>query len=205
MKFRPLTILLLIGMIFAGCGEGYRYHKLMKEELAKGVRYDSLFLGIYLGMPQKEFYMHCWQLNKKGLIRQGSNNTSVYYKMPDFKDTVEANFYPAFYKDKIWKLPVKLNFQAWAPWNREYSSDTLENDLVGKFFDWYGTGFRKVLNARNEVAYYKIDGNRLISIFKDDDQYVWAVFTDLIVYNELKKQMKNKTDSVSAAVDPNMF
>ena len=177
----------------------------MKEELAKGVRYDSLFLGIYLGMPQKEFYMHCWQLNKKGLIRQGSNNTSVYYKMPDFKDTVEANFYPAFYKDKIWKLPVKLNFQAWAPWNREYSSDTLENDLVGKFFDWYGTGFRKVLNARNEVAYYKIDGNRLISIFKDDDQYVWAVFTDLIVYNELKKQMKNKTDSVSAAVDPNMF
>ena len=32
------------------------YPELVKKELAKGVRNDSLFLGIYLGMSNKDFY-----------------------------------------------------------------------------------------------------------------------------------------------------
>ena len=30
-------------------------------------------------------------------------------------------------------------------------------------------------------AFVKVDGNRRITIFKTDDLYVWAVFTDLLV------------------------
>jgi hypothetical protein len=31
----------------------------------------------------------------------------------------------------------------------------------------------------------KIDGNRQISIFKEDDLHVWAVFTDMLISKEV--------------------
>ncbi len=69
-----------ISSVISGCTPKAKYERKLKHELAKGVRYDSLFLGLYLGMPEKDFYIHCWELNKKGLIRQGSNNTTVEYR-----------------------------------------------------------------------------------------------------------------------------
>jgi hypothetical protein len=35
-------------------------------------------------------------------------------------------------------------------------------------------------------AYVKLDGNRRISIFKENDIYVWAIFTDMLVDRKLK-------------------
>lgn len=205
MNLRFALFCSFLAVMITGCGPGYRYKRLMEKELAKGVRYDTLFLGIYLGMPEKEFYTHCWQLNKQGLIRQGSGNTSVYYRLTDLKDTIEMNFYPNFYKEKIWRMPVKFNYLSWAPWNSSLDADSLEMNLVDQFRVWYGPGFHKVLNANKEIAFYKIDGNRLISIFKEDETYVWAIFTDLTVYNEIQKLKENKKDSVAAASDPTRF
>lgn len=201
MKFRIIQVLLVLGVLASGCGEGYKYNRLVKKELARGVRYDSLFLGLYLGMPQRDFYLHCWQLNRKGLIKQGSGNTTVYYKMSGFKDTVDVNFYPYFYHGKMWRVPVKLNYLAWAPWNKGLYSDTLEKELINKFRKWYGEGFHEVLNADKQIAYYKIDGNRLISIFKEGNTYVWIVYSDLMVLNELDKLKQEKADSISAKSD----
>ena len=184
------------GLLMAGCGEGYKYKRLVKNELAKGTRYDTLFLGIYLGMKDKDFYSHCWQLNKNGIIRQGSGNTTVYYKMTDLKEPVEVNFYPSFYHGKIWQVPVKFNYESWAPWNKALVSDTLEMDILGKFKEWYGDGFHQVLNKRKEVAFYKVDGNRLISIYKEGDMDVWAIFTDLLVDQEIRKMNKEPADSI---------
>ncbi len=206
MKIRDIVFVITIGLLVSGCGEGYRYHHLMEKELATGIRHDSLFMGIYLGMSQKEFYAHCWQLNKKGIFRNGSGNSSVYYKTAELKDTVEINFYPNFYKGKIWRVPVKYNYQSWAPWNKRLYADSLEQKLAEYFARQYGNDFHKVLNADKEISYYRIDGNRLISIFKGNgDQYVWVIYTDLPVYNEIQKLKKNKKDSTTADVNPFMF
>ena len=97
MKLRYFFFCVVTGTMLMSCGEGYRYHRIMEKELARGVRYDTLFLGMYLGMTKKDFYTHCWALNKRGLIRQGPGNASVYYKSVKLKDTVEMNFYPDFY------------------------------------------------------------------------------------------------------------
>ena len=58
-------------LLIAACDTGKKktYSELVKQGLGKGVREDSLFLGIYLGMSSKDFYGHCWELNKKGVIR----------------------------------------------------------------------------------------------------------------------------------------
>ena len=77
--------LLAIGVItgVASCSSSGmdQYNKLVKKELAKGTRVDSLFLGINFGMTSKNFYGYCWELNKKGIISDGTNNTMVLYKI----------------------------------------------------------------------------------------------------------------------------
>jgi hypothetical protein len=79
---------------------------LWKRSLERGERYDSLFLGLKLGMTNHQFYGHCWEMNKQGLIRQGSGNTSVNYNVENLKSPAEMNFYPDFYHGRIWRMPV---------------------------------------------------------------------------------------------------
>jgi hypothetical protein len=40
-----------------------------------------------------------------------------------------------------------------------------------------------------------VDGNRRISIFKENDLHVWAIFTDMLVINDLKSTASD-TDSI---------
>ena len=96
--------------------EGNEYSRLVKKELAKGTRNDSLFMGIYLGMPGKDFYSHCWDMNKKGLFTNGTMNNTVMYSMDnDLKYPATMNFYPAFYEGKIYIMQVSYEYKAWHP------------------------------------------------------------------------------------------
>ena len=75
-----------------------KYKNWVKKELAGNKRVDSIFFGIYLGMVNKEFFLHCWDLNKKGFTdRDGLNNTAVLYKLDtELKYPASMNFYPDF-------------------------------------------------------------------------------------------------------------
>ncbi len=206
MKLRDIFILFLMVMMMLGCGDAYRYNRLVEKELASGVRNDTLFLGLYLGMERKDFYSHCWNLNKKGIVRQGSGNMTVYYTIEDERDTIQVNFYPNFYENKIWRVPVKFNYISWAPWNKHLGADSLEESIVGRFRKWYGNDFHRVMNADKQVSYYKVDGNRLISIFKDaGGTFVWAIFTDLPVYNKIEELKKQKKDTATAESAPALY
>jgi hypothetical protein len=174
--------------VMAGCHREHEYDRRVREELAKGERHDSLFMGLYLGMVERDFYGHCWELNKKGLIRQGSGNTTVLYKLKELKRPAEMNFYPSFYNKKIWQMPVKFNYESWAPWNKNLMSDSLELDVLRLFKNWYGDDFLEVKHRKFGSAFVKIDGNRRITIYKIDDQYVMALFTDLLVENLMKAE-----------------
>ena len=54
-----------------------------------------LFLGVKFGMTSKEFYAHCWDLNRKKLITQGPSNNSVRYYLPteSIGQKIEMLFY----------------------------------------------------------------------------------------------------------------
>ena len=188
---RLLALLIISVSVIYGCSPKSRYERRLKQELAKGVRYDSLFLGLYLGMPEKDFYIHCWELNKKGLIKQGSNNTTVEYRMQDeLKHPGIMNFYPSFVDGKIAEMPVKLTYAGWAPWNRKLSSDSLQLDVMQWIENKYGNRFIKVDHPKRGSAYIKMDGNRRITIFRENDLNVWAVFSDMSVVKELFNQSR---------------
>jgi hypothetical protein len=186
-RFTWLLMLLVSGCIISGCSPRSKYERRLKQELASGVRCDSLFFGLYLGMPEKDFYLHCWQLNKKGLIRQGDTNTTVEYNIKDeLKYPGTMNFYPRFVQGKISEMPVQFHYKGWAPWNKKLSSEKLQADILNWYKKTYGAGFIKVKHPLHGIAYVKVDGNRRITIFKQDDLNVWAVFTDMLIKKDWK-------------------
>lgn len=197
MKTRIDWILMIVisGIIISGCSPRAKYERRLKHELASGVRYDSLFLGLYFGMPEKVFYVHCWNLNHKGMIKQGESNTTAEYELKDeLKYPAVMDFYPKFNQGKISEMPVSFKYKGWTPWNKTFSSDNLQNELQKWYEKVYGNGFIKVKHPLHGTAYVKIDGNRRITIFKENDLRVWAVFTDMSVkkgWNDSVSQPEN--------------
>lgn len=186
--FAWITVILISAFIHAGCSPKAKYEHRLKREMASGVRYDSLFMGFYFGMPEKEFYLHCWRMNKKGLARQGeSNNTVLCQLKNELKYPASMDFYPRFTEGKIYEIPVRFKYVGWAPWNKNLTSDNLQLKVLKWYEGIYGRGFIKVKHPTRGSAFIKIDGNRRITIFKQNDLYVWAVFTNMLV----KKDWKN--------------
>jgi len=199
-----LLLLLISGFIISGCSPRAKYERMLKHELASGVRYDSLFLGLYFGMPEKDFYMHCWNLNHKGMIKQGESNTTAELELKDeLIHPAVMDFYPKFNQGKISEMPVMFKYKGWAPWNKPLSADNLQTEVQKWYEKIYGTGFIKVKHPVHGIAYVKIDGNRRITIFKENDLHVWAVFTDLTVktgWNESVSQPENTQNDTTKSI-----
>lgn len=186
MKYKYCIWFCIILIVTTNCGRKSDYHEMVDKELAKGIREDSLFLGIQLGMTQKEFFSHCWELNQQKLIHESSGNFTVEYKMEELNHPARMNFYPAFHDDKIYQMPVTISYDAWAPWNKHLFGDSLQLDVLKFFEKKYGEGFIKIEHPEKGAAYVKVDGNRRISIFKENDMSVKVLYTDLLVEKEIK-------------------
>jgi hypothetical protein len=153
---------------------------------------DSLFLGISFGMEKQAFYDRCMALNKEGKTIQGTQNTSVLYvDNENFKLPVDMNFYPNFYKDKIFVMPIYFNYKAWAPWNRELQSDSLILEVKSLMEKWYGPGFKDKKLESGRIGYYKIDSPRIITIKIRDEQFV-DVLIENVKYSENDKPEKDE-------------
>ncbi len=182
-----IPIFLISTFLIFGCTQKSKYDRKLKQELASGVRNDTLFMGIYFGMGQKEFYTHCWKLNQKGIIKQGLRNTTVEHMLKDeLKYPATMNFYPEFALTKIFEMPVRYVYNGWAPWNTKLGADSLQVQVLKWYEKQYGEGFLEVKHSKRGNAYVKIDGNRRISIFKENEIYVWAIFTDMLADRKLK-------------------
>lgn len=190
MKWIFFYLTLLVIPLLTGCDERTEYQKLVDRELARGVRYDSLFLGYEFGMTRNEFYDHSWDLNRKGLVMQGPQNQTVEYNLDnnELPYSAKMNFYPDFYGERIFQMRVRFMYDGWAPWNKNLFSDSLQIDVVNLLTDWYGDDFIKVDAPKNGFEYIKVDGNRKIVVAKHTDSEVLAVFTDLIAEKEMEKQ-----------------
>jgi len=179
MKWMALAA--LAALIVGGCSPGKRYERQLKNELASGIRHDSLFMGLSFGMSSEEFYETCWGLNRDSIVKQGSANMSVQYDIDEELDfPATMNFYPKFWENKIVEMPVRFIYNGWTPWNKELSANSLALDVKEWYEEIYGKGFITVTHPMNGNAYTKIDGNRRITIYVENDLYVWARFTDML-------------------------
>lgn len=166
-----------------GCSNENKLEKVIRKELASGVRDDTLFLGLEFGINQQEFYDHCWALNKQGLVREGAENMSVRYM---FKDSLENPISFDFYTDRladesIHRYYASFYYYAWVL-NRHLQSDRLFPMLVPILMDWYGGNepFYQIIDGKKHM--YKIDGNRMIDLVIHNESTVVAIFSDLSYY-----------------------
>ena len=187
-----MVLAAIAALIVGGCSPGKTYDRRLKRELASGVRYDSLFMGISFGMTDQEFFDHCWILNKDSLVKQGTANMSVQYDInEELQHRATMNFYPIFAEGKIVEMPVRFIYNGWAPWTKELSATNLALDVKSWYEGIYGKGFITVTHPLKGEAFTKIDGNRRITIYNENDLHVWAIFTDMLA--EIEK------DSLSTA------
>jgi len=164
-----------------------------KPKMDNRTEYDSLFLGISLGMTSKQFYDHCWEYNRKKIFIHGPTNQTVEYRISEnVNSPVIMRFYPSFYEDKIFEMPVTFTYESWAPWNRQYHSDSLMNTMLHVFKKWYGEDFKPTKHELAGTVYYKLDGKRRINLYIKDDQSVRAIFTDMKMEKQIVEALKSE-------------
>lgn len=185
---RSIFIVLFVGIILSGCNK-------TRPATGEGP-YDSLFLGFHFGMEKKAFYDYCWQMNKQKKFIHGPTNQSVEYRLEnELEKPVYMRFYPIFFEDRIYQMPVTFTYEAWAPWNRQYHADSLIKKVVPMLKRWYGGDFESTTTPKRGRVYARIDGNRRISVFVKDEQFVQVVFTDIPAEKLMKKRAAEMTEN----------
>lgn len=181
MKF--LISLVVLGLLFTACQSDYT--KLVKSELAKGIRKDSILLGINFGTTRQEFYGKCFDLNKQKIVSEGANY-SVQYLFTDsaFHDRPEQIrllFVPAFDEnEKISNIDFKFDYPGWAPGITRYQSDSLKGKIMKLMMKWYGGNEFITAKVSGEEVPVKLDGNRRILVFEEAPKDVVVRVQDIL-------------------------
>ena len=168
----------MLSIILTACFQS-DYTRMVKSELAKGVRQDSILLGIKFGDTRDIFYGKCFDLNRAKLVTQGPGNRSVQYLFTDSVVHTQPTpmrllFSPNFdQKEEIAQMNMEFTYPAWAPWNKQYQSDSLEVKVIELMMQWY-QGNEFVMAELNDTTSLraKVDGNRRLLIEKPDAQRV---------------------------------
>jgi hypothetical protein len=189
---KRVSILILLIATMLACQPKSEYELVKERELSSGKVVEDLFLDLRFGMGRKEFFGTCWEHNKKGILTNGAHHLMVQYRpeMPSGKET-NMFFYPKFEENKLYFMPMEFVYPSWFPGNEEFSNEKLLQDVVTLMEQWYGDGFFEVANKDRSIrAMVKIDGNRLIRVFKKDISTVRVEMLDLRVkdISEMNKE-----------------
>jgi hypothetical protein len=176
---------LVFAVIFVSCFQS-DYTKLVKSELARGIRNDSILLGIKFGDSRDDFFGRCFDLNREHLVTQGPSGLSVQYLFTDslfhYRPTqIRLLFSPSFdVKNRISDMEMKFNYVGWAPWNKHLQSDSLEVKMKEILMNWYSGNNFITAKAGDKIWPVKLDANRRILISKEDSQTILVSVQDIL-------------------------
>jgi len=177
-------MLLSLAVLLIACES--EYSREVKRELKTDVVYEDLIFGLKIGQTRKQFYDRCWNLNKQKLVSQGPGNKYAKHVMvldSTIEDSpkVEMLFYGIFDEAKIMHgMDMKMSFLGWSPWNKDYHSDKLIQELEKKYLREYaGNRFVEIDIDGNKKALAKIDGNRQILMYPLTNKDVTVKIQDL--------------------------
>ena len=171
--------------ILGGCIQS-DYTKLVKRELGKGVRVDSVVFGIGFGDTRNEYYGKCFDLNRQHLVTAGPDGASVQYLFEDTTvhdsiTSVRLLFKPEFdNKDKIIAIDLVFSYPSWAPWNAKYQSDKLREKVLLLLMKWYKGNDFITAKIEGQDLPVKVDGNRRMIVFVRDERNVVVRVHDLL-------------------------
>lgn len=186
-----LAMIVIVSLVLVQCKKDIDYNELVEKELASGIRHDSLFMGIYFGMSSSEFYDHCWQLNKKNVLKDGMGNMTAAFPLTELKHPALFEFYPTFKDDKINTMPAFVHYNGWAPWNKNLSADNLVEDIKAQLEKWHEVTFYPIVSPTVfGKAYVSVKGNRKIVIDYAAENKVDVLYTDLTNAGDIQVVIK---------------
>jgi hypothetical protein len=180
-KYIPIVAVCLA---MVSCKES-DYTQMVKSELAKGIRQDSVLLGINLGDTRDEFFGRCFDLNKDQIVTAGTG-VSVQYL---FKDSVfhrepreiKLLFYPEFDSTSIIAgMNLEFSYTGFGSGNRELQSDSLQSKVMKMLSKSYGGNKFVVAHIKDQDIPVKVDGNRRILVYVEDQQRVLVRVHDIL-------------------------
>ena len=133
---------------------------------------DDLEMGVYLGMEQKDFLDHCWDLNQEGKTAHGTiGNMVMYVDSLNYEPKVIINFYPKFENGVISEMPYIYYFHAWAPWNKnELTQEKLYQQVIKYYEKKYDTKLEKQDAPNGKYLHFKQLGPLMVRVYKDIDE-----------------------------------
>lgn len=177
--------ILVLTLTLTGCFQS-DYTKLVKSELAKGVRMDSLVFGIKFGNSRDEFFGKCFDLNKQRLVTAGPNGTSVQYLFEDSlfhnqPTPVRMLFTPSFDKeDVIIEMTMEFTYPSWTAWDGQFQSDKLKEKVLKLLMNWYKGNEFVTAKINGDVVPVKLDGNRRMIVYPKNEQIVVVEIQDIL-------------------------
>ena len=175
----------LLAFLFSACFQS-DYTKLVKSELEKGVRNDSLLFGISFGDTRNDFYGKCFDLNKQRLVTQGPANNSVQYMFNDsviHKEPTEIRllFFPEYdERGTIAEMNMEFSYPGWAPWNTALQADSLKLKTMKLLMHWYKGNEFVTADVHDAPLPVKLDANRRVLVYIKDAQSVSVKIQDIL-------------------------
>lgn len=174
-----VTTFISFFIVFAvsNCSQEPDYDILVQQGINSDIENNELFLRYELGMTRDEFFAVSWEMNKEEII---SGLVKIEYEFDELKSDAMMRFYPEFNNDRISKMPVDVNYIAWAPWNRGLSSDSLVVDLKSYYEENHNADFKDVyVPSIEKNALVSVKGNQAILIYPLTDMVARLEFKDL--------------------------
>lgn len=185
LKYIKLSVsVAMVALVFAACQSDYT--KMVKEELAKGIRKDSILLGINLGDTRQDFYGRCFDLNKQELVMESPGNNAVQYVFTDSvvhssPKEIRLFFFPNFDDDqKIAEMEMDFSYTGSAMYDKSLQADSLKDRVQDLLMAWYKGNKFVIANVKDESLPVKVDGNRRIIVQKKDERSVLVRVQDLL-------------------------
>lgn len=192
-RSRLVIIAISIVVLFISCKSDYT--KLVEGEMKKGASPLELPLGLTTGISKKDYFAQCWQLNSDKKISHGPGNQYAKFELTplDSRDSlhkITMLFYGLFDKDEIMHgLDMRMEFNAWAPWNEDSHSPELIKTLQRHYLESYGGNPFMSLDVTEDLqAQVKVDKNRRITIYPLSGKEVVVKIIDLRYENDIVKK-----------------
>jgi|TARA_B100000780_G_C21068711_1_gene429899 hypothetical protein len=178
--------LLIFFSLIASCTSEYK--ALVKKELNKNQKVDSVFFDIRLGESKDIYHKKSWDLNNSRVVTQGR---SYFYMKKIFSDSKikkkENDFALEFSgkfnaKKKLKMLDVKFYHLLWTPWYEKYQAPNLLPRILDSLVRWFpGNPFLEIKTGSDSIPtmHVKIDGDRRFRVYVENLQDVAVKIDDL--------------------------
>lgn len=176
-------LLLVLAFYLYGCSESpsEQYKAMEQKEIESGVRYDTLFKGLYFGMQHDVFRKYCYYMNtvKHDFKNEGANTSWLESNIAEMSYPSAINFYPVFKEGVITEMNASIYYKDAVFKDGIFEKDSLLFDVLDLMRKWYGSEFIKIKSpdSFSQDVYVSVRGNRRVSVYPtlSSEVKVWMV------------------------------